>query len=112
MLPLPSPPLPFPSLSSSPLPSPPYRDQEVIQAVVKKLGKYELSNVVTEATTHVVSGAPRRTLNTLAASVWGCWVLSVEWVRGRGGEGRKGRVGWQWKRREEERGEGGRRGGR
>lgn len=44
--------------------------------------------MVTEATTHVVSGATRRTLNTLAATIRGCWVLSVEWVRGGGGEGR------------------------
>ena len=59
---------------------------------MKKLGKYELSNVVTEATTHVVSGAARRTLNTLAATVRGCWMLSIEWVR-REGEGREGRGG-------------------
>ena len=66
---------------------------------MKKLGKYELSNVVTEATTHVVSGAARRTLNTLAATVRGCWMLSIEWVR-REGEGREGRGGERERERE------------
>jgi hypothetical protein len=56
------------------------RDKEVIEAVAKKLGGFILQSRVTMATTHVVCGAPRRTLNALAGSVRGCWLVGPEWV--------------------------------
>ena len=58
------------------------RDKEVIEAVAKKLGGFILQSRVTMATTHVVCGAPRRTLNALAGSVRGCWLVGPEWVSG------------------------------
>jgi microcephalin len=33
-----------------------------------------------ERTTHVVCGAPRRTINVLYAIANGCWLISTEWV--------------------------------
>ena len=57
-----------------------FRDKDVIEAVAKKLGGFNITSTVTMATTHVVCGAPRRTLNALAGSVRGCWLVSPEWV--------------------------------
>ena len=56
------------------------RDLEVVYAIVKKLGQFETSRHVDDRTTHVVSGASRRTINILAATAKGCWILSLEWV--------------------------------
>ena len=64
---------------------------------------------VSERTTHVVCGTVRRTINVLAGTVKGCWILSMDWVkrrgrerRGEGGRERRGKGG----REGEERGEG------
>lgn len=56
------------------------RDQDLIVSVVDKLGRFEVSRTVGETTTHVVCGNPRRTINILAATAMGCWVLSADWV--------------------------------
>ena len=61
-----------------------FRDKDVIEAVAKKLGGFSITSTVTMTTTHVVCGAPRRTLNALAGSVRGCWLVSPEWVSGFG----------------------------
>ena len=56
------------------------RDQETVHAIVEKLGKFEIAKTVSDSTTHIVSGAPRRTVNILAGTAKGCWILSLEWV--------------------------------
>ena len=57
---------------------------------------------VSERTTHVVCGTVRRTINVLAGTVKGCWILSMDWVRRRRGRERRGKGG----REGEERGKG------
>lgn len=57
-----------------------YRDRETVLAVIRKLGGFEVSKTVKETTTHLVCGAARRTVNVLAGTVKGCWLLSVDWV--------------------------------
>ena len=44
------------------------------------MGRFEVSRTVGENTTHVVCGSPRRTINVLAATAMGCWILSPDWV--------------------------------
>ena len=55
-------------------------DLEIVYAIAKKLGQFEISRYVDDRTTHVVSGAPRRTINVLSTTAKGCWILSLEWV--------------------------------
>ena len=52
----------------------------MILSIVDRLGRFEVSRTVCDTTTHVVCGSPRRTINILAATVMGCWVLSTDWV--------------------------------
>ena len=56
-------------------------DQDLIQSIVDRLGRFEVSRTVCETTTHVVCGNARRTINILAATAMGCWILSTDWVR-------------------------------
>ena len=58
-----------------------YRDREIVLAIVDKLGGYDVSRTVDEQTNHVICGAARRTVNVLAGTAKGCWLLSVDWVR-------------------------------
>ena len=58
-----------------------YRDQETVYAIVEKLEHFEIAKTVCESTTHIVCGGPRRTVNILAGTAKGCWILSLEWVR-------------------------------
>ncbi|KAL3867871.1 hypothetical protein ACJMK2_040717 [Sinanodonta woodiana] len=55
-------------------------EQDVVIAVVKKLGGFSITEKVCETTTHVVSGEPRRTLNILHGLARGCWIISNDWV--------------------------------
>ena len=49
-------------------------------AIVEKLETFEISKTVCGTTTHIVCGGPRRTVNILAGTIKGCWILSLEWV--------------------------------
>ena len=60
---------------------------------------------VSERTTHVVCGTVRRTINVLAGTVKGCWILSMDWVKRRRGR-KRGREEREGGREGEERGEG------
>lgn len=48
--------------------------------VVKKLGRFVVEDEVSERTTHLVAGEPKRTINMLRAISRGCWVVKFEWV--------------------------------
>uniref|UniRef100_A0A8D2IMA5 Microcephalin 1 n=1 Tax=Varanus komodoensis TaxID=61221 RepID=A0A8D2IMA5_VARKO len=54
--------------------------QNLVVQVVKKLGGFLFSDEVCESTSHVVAGAPRRTLNVLMGMARGCWIVCYEWV--------------------------------
>lgn len=70
-----------PPLISKAMPCTSCRDQDLVLSVVEKLGRFEVTRTVCDTTTHVVCGSPRRTINILAATAMGCWVLSKNWVR-------------------------------
>lgn len=53
--------------------------QEFMQ-IVKKLGALYVEDQVTERTSHLVVGEPKRTINILRAIARGCWILRREWV--------------------------------
>uniref|UniRef100_A0A1B6L2I6 BRCT domain-containing protein n=1 Tax=Graphocephala atropunctata TaxID=36148 RepID=A0A1B6L2I6_9HEMI len=55
-------------------------DVEVVTSIVSRLGKFSVEGTVSEHTTHVVTSAPRRTINLLKGIARGCWVLNVQWV--------------------------------
>ncbi|XP_013380533.1 microcephalin-like [Lingula anatina] len=55
-------------------------EQEIVHAVVKKLGGFHMLDTVDDSTSHIVCGESRRTLNILRGIARGCWVLSLEWV--------------------------------
>ncbi|KAL7310738.1 hypothetical protein PS15m_010202 [Mucor circinelloides] len=50
------------------------------EEIIKKLGKYELATEVTEATSHVLAGAPRRTKSVTLGFLRGAWILNPEWL--------------------------------
>lgn len=54
---------------------------EVFQQIVKKLGGFFVEDEVSNSTTHLVAGEPKRTVNLLRALARGCWILKHEWVR-------------------------------
>lgn len=56
------------------------RERSVIYRAVKRFPHCDISSTVQDETTHVVCGAPRRTLNVLKAIAHGAWLLSKEWV--------------------------------
>uniref|UniRef100_F6VGB2 Microcephalin n=1 Tax=Ornithorhynchus anatinus TaxID=9258 RepID=F6VGB2_ORNAN len=58
----------------------PSEKQSVVLQVVKTLQGFSCAPAVCETTTHVVVGAPRRTLNVLLGIARGCWIVSYEWV--------------------------------
>ena len=60
-------------------------------SIIEQLGVFEASKTVSlpspssssssPSTTHLVCGCPgRRTVNVLAASLLGCWVVGLDWV--------------------------------
>ena len=57
-----------------------YDEQDVVESVVKKLGRFRMRDTVCSHTTHVICGKNRRTLNVLHAIAQGCWLLSYEWI--------------------------------
>lgn len=56
------------------------RERESARKVITRLGGFAIEEKVTERTTHVVSGEPRRTLNILYGLSYGCWIVSLKWV--------------------------------
>ncbi|XP_059215332.1 microcephalin isoform X2 [Centropristis striata] len=58
----------------------PTEKQHTVDQVVSTLGGFTVVDRVCESTTHVVSGAHRRTLNILLGIARGCWILSFEWI--------------------------------
>ena len=57
-----------------------FSEKETLVPIIKSLRGCRLSYNVAMSTTHLVVGAPRRTLNTLLATVRGDWILGREWV--------------------------------
>lgn len=55
-------------------------EQDVVISVVKKLGHFVISDNVTDSTTHLICGGPRRTLNVLYGIMKGIWILHKQWV--------------------------------
>ncbi|XP_038656355.1 microcephalin isoform X2 [Scyliorhinus canicula] len=58
----------------------PSENQIIVIQIVKQLGGFLFSDQVTETTTHVIAGHPRRTLNVLFGIARGCWILSFDWI--------------------------------
>lgn len=55
-------------------------EQDVVISVLRKLGGFVITDNVTNITSHVICGGPRRTLNVLHAMALGCWLVKKEWV--------------------------------
>lgn len=55
-------------------------DVQVFTQIVKKIGGFEVENEVSEKTTHLVAGEPKRTINMLKALAMGCWILKKKWL--------------------------------
>lgn len=55
-------------------------DTFAFSQIVKKLGGFVVEDEVTNKTTHLVAGEPKRTINMLKAMALGCWILKHEWV--------------------------------
>jgi len=52
----------------------------MVHSIVERLGRFNVTANVAHNTTHLVCGNPRRTVNILAGTLRGCWVLSLDWV--------------------------------
>jgi len=52
----------------------------VVFSTVKHLGGLRLAEAVDASTTHVICGAPKRTMAVLMGLARGCWILKPEWV--------------------------------
>lgn len=58
-----------------------HRDNIMIfNQIVRKLGKFVIEDEVSNKTTHLVAGEPKRTINMLRAIATGCWILKHQWV--------------------------------
>ncbi|XP_033738214.1 microcephalin-like [Pecten maximus] len=55
-------------------------EQDTVISIVKKIGQFVISDNVSDTTSHVICGGPRRTLNLLYAVSRGCWILHQKWV--------------------------------
>lgn len=55
-------------------------DNQVFNQIVRKLGGFVTEDEVSNKTTHLVAGEPKRTINMLRAITMGCWILKHEWV--------------------------------
>ncbi|KAL5020554.1 hypothetical protein ScPMuIL_003446 [Solemya velum] len=56
------------------------QEQELVISVVRKLGRFTITDMVCDHTTHLICGEARRTLNILYGLARGCWFVSKEWV--------------------------------
>ncbi|CAK9806620.1 MCPH1 [Anthophora plagiata] len=54
-------------------------DKDMVKSIVKALGSAKFESNVTKRTTHVVSTGVR-TVKLLHGIIWGCWLVSLEWV--------------------------------
>ncbi|XP_014246247.1 microcephalin isoform X2 [Cimex lectularius] len=59
-----------------------FRGEELknCEAIVQKLGVFQIEENVSKRTTHVVSKGPRRTINLLKGLARGCWIIDEEWL--------------------------------
>ncbi|XP_068748669.1 microcephalin-like [Montipora capricornis] len=57
-----------------------FNEQDIVLSVVRKLGGFFIEDRVSPATSHVIAGSPRRTLNVLMAIAQGCWLVSPTWI--------------------------------
>ncbi|XP_069126699.1 LOW QUALITY PROTEIN: microcephalin-like [Argopecten irradians] len=55
-------------------------EQDTVISIVKMIGHFVISDNVSDTTSHVICGGPRRTLNLLYAVSRGCWILHQKWV--------------------------------
>ncbi|KAJ8954891.1 hypothetical protein NQ318_016830 [Aromia moschata] len=55
-------------------------DVQVFYQIVKKLGGFVIEDEVSDKTTHLVAGEPKRTVNMLRAIARGCWIVKHEWL--------------------------------
>jgi len=55
-------------------------DKDLVKQLVKQLGVFGFQDNIDEKTTHVVSGACKRTMNLVKGMVRGCWILTKEWI--------------------------------
>ncbi|XP_060083264.1 microcephalin-like [Ylistrum balloti] len=55
-------------------------EQDSVIAIVKNIGHFVISDNVSDTTSHVICGGPRRTLNLLYAVSRGSWILHQKWV--------------------------------
>lgn len=55
-------------------------EQELVISILRKLGGFDLQDIVGCDTTHIICGDKRRTLNVLFGIAQGCWILSLEWI--------------------------------
>ncbi|XP_057672670.1 uncharacterized protein LOC130904119 [Diorhabda carinulata] len=53
---------------------------QIFLQIVKKIGGFDVEDEVSEKTTHLVAGEPKRTINMLKALAMGCWILKKEWL--------------------------------
>lgn len=58
----------------------PPEERNLVTQVLDKLQGFSVAREVSDTTTHVLAGAPVRTLTVLLGLARGCWVLSWEWV--------------------------------
>ncbi|XP_054995322.1 microcephalin isoform X3 [Sorex araneus] len=58
----------------------PSEERSLVTQVLDKLQGFSVAQEVNDHTTHVLAGAPLRTLSVLLGLARGCWVLSWEWV--------------------------------
>ncbi|OWF35919.1 uncharacterized protein LOC110442362 [Mizuhopecten yessoensis] len=55
-------------------------EQDTVISIVKKIGHFVISDNVSDTTTHLICGGPRRTLNLLYAVSRGSWIVHQKWV--------------------------------
>ncbi|XP_055969883.1 microcephalin [Sorex fumeus] len=58
----------------------PSEERNLVTQVLDKLQGFSVAQEVSDCTTHVLAGAPLRTLSVLLGLARGCWVLTWEWV--------------------------------
>lgn len=67
------------TISSIVLSGLPLVEEEAVRAVLGHLGRFQLSDMVTVRTTHIISSG-RRTQKVLAGIARGAWIVSPEWA--------------------------------
>ncbi|XP_068247059.1 microcephalin [Palaemon carinicauda] len=56
------------------------KERKCAVQIIKKLGKFKITNEVDRNTTHVVCGEERRTLSVLYGIAYGLWILDKSWL--------------------------------